>query len=72
LQFNRVLQDRAVEQAGQLVASDLADRFWGAKDQGKFQPSEGKEVPSPASTSIESPAISESQKDLLTPHPLIN
>jgi hypothetical protein len=72
LQFNRVLQDRAVEQAGQLVASDLADRFWGAKDQGKFQLSEGKEVPSPASTGIESPENPESQKDLLTPHPLIN
>jgi hypothetical protein len=37
LQFNRVLQDRAVEQAGQLVAEDLADRFLGARDQGKFQ-----------------------------------
>ena len=27
LQFNRVLQDRALEQAGQFIAEDLADRF---------------------------------------------
>jgi hypothetical protein len=27
LQFNRVLQDRALEQAGQLIAEDLATRF---------------------------------------------
>ncbi len=36
LQFNRVLQDRALEQAGQGVAEDLADQFLSARDQGKF------------------------------------
>jgi len=36
LQFNRVLQDRALEQAGQGVAADLADQFLSARDQGKF------------------------------------
>lgn len=37
LQFNRVLQDRALEQAGQLVAQDIADRFLTAREQGKFE-----------------------------------
>lgn len=37
LQFNRVLQDRAIEQAGQLVAEDIADRFLTAREQGKFE-----------------------------------
>jgi len=37
LQFNRVLQDRALEQAGQGVAEDLADRFLSARDQGIFR-----------------------------------
>lgn len=36
LQFNRVLQDRALEQAGQGVAEDLADQFLAARDRGKF------------------------------------
>ena len=36
LQFNRVLQDRALEQAGQGVAEDLADQFLSARDQGQF------------------------------------
>lgn len=36
LQFNRILQDRAVEQAGQLVAEDIADRLLTAREQGKF------------------------------------
>jgi len=72
LQFNRVLQDRAVEQAGQLVAADLADRFLGAMDQGKFQVSEGKDVPASTSKGIESPEISEPQGDLLPPNSLSN
>ena len=72
LQFNRVLQDRAIEQAGQLVAADLADQFWGAKDQGKFQTSEGKDVPSPPSTGIESPEIPDSQENLLPPNSMVN
>ena len=36
LQFNRVLQDRALEQAGQGAAEDLTDQFLSARDQGKF------------------------------------
>ncbi len=36
LQFNRVLQDRALEQAGQGAAEDLVDQFLSARDQGKF------------------------------------
>jgi hypothetical protein len=72
LQFNRVLQDRAVEQAGQQVADDLADRFLGARDQGTFQVSEEKEVPAPAPTGIEPPEILEPEIDLLPPNSLIN
>jgi hypothetical protein len=73
LQFNRVLQDRAVEQAGQQVAADLADRFLWARDQGTFQVSERKDVPAPASRDIESPEILEPQQgDLLPPNSLIN
>lgn len=37
LQFNQVLQDRAMEQAGQLAAQDIADRFLTAREQGKFE-----------------------------------
>ncbi len=36
IQFNRVLQDRALEQAGQEVAEILAAAFWDARDQGVF------------------------------------
>ena len=36
LQTNQVLQDRALEQAGQRVAESLADEFWMARDQGLF------------------------------------
>ena len=36
LQFNRALQNRAIEQAGLLVAIDLADGFLIARDTGKF------------------------------------
>ena len=44
LQFNQVLQDRALEQAGQVVAEILAADFWDARDQGTFEgePSVGK------------------------------
>ena len=41
LQFNQVLQDRALEQAGQDVAEILAADFWDARDQGTFS-SDGK------------------------------
>lgn len=37
LQFNRVLEDRALEQAGRGVAEDFADQFLAARDQGKFE-----------------------------------
>ncbi len=54
LQFNRVLQDRALEQAGQFIAQDLADRFLLARDQGTIEPN--KPLSSPKSPK-ESPAI---------------
>jgi hypothetical protein len=38
LQFNRILQNRALEQAGQAVAIDLSDRFLLAREQGVFKP----------------------------------
>ncbi len=48
LQFNRVLQDRALEQAGQDVAGILAADFWDARDQGTFSPG-GKKAVMPSS-----------------------
>lgn len=45
LQFNRVLQDRALEQAGRGAAADLADRFLSARDQGKFGVDPTKKMP---------------------------
>ena len=42
LQFNRVLQNRALEQAGQLIAADLANRFFIARDQQTFSLSSAK------------------------------
>lgn len=50
LQFNQVLQDRALEQAGQDVAEILAADFWDARDLGTFSPGEKKTV-RPASES---------------------
>jgi len=47
IQFNRVLQDRALEQAGQFVVEDLADRFLFAREQGVFTP-EPPKLPSPS------------------------
>jgi hypothetical protein len=70
LQFNRVLQDRAIEQAGQFVAADLADRFLWARDQGRFQLNNENSNFAPAPGSIESPDILESQEDLLPQSPL--
>jgi hypothetical protein len=72
LQFNRVLQDRAVEQAGQLVAADLADQFLGASDKGKFKVSEEKAEPAPASKNFVSPETLTPQEDLLPPHSINN
>jgi hypothetical protein len=40
LQFNQVLQDRALEQAGKGIAYKLADYFWAARDEGVFSRSE--------------------------------
>lgn len=56
LQFNRVLQDRALEQAGRGAAADLADGFLSARDQGKF--GDGTRQKSPVS-------LSESDESLL-------
>ena len=44
LQFNRILQNRALEQAGQFVAEDLSDRFLFAREQGVFQVSSTKKT----------------------------
>lgn len=44
LQFNQVLQDRALEQAGQDVAEILAADFWDARDLGTFSPGGRKPV----------------------------
>lgn len=46
IQFNRVLQDRALEQAGQEAMERLAAAFWHAWDQGTFssaQPSSSRD-----------------------------
>lgn len=47
IQFNRVLQDRALEQAGQEAVERLAAAFWHARDQGIFSQAR---VPSPSSS----------------------
>ena len=66
LQFNRVLQDRALEQAGKGVAEDLADGFLSARDQGKFgvgtkkSPVSGSDesfLPTRHSNTVESPHV---------------
>ncbi|WNM59322.1 LPS assembly lipoprotein LptE [Candidatus Nitrospira allomarina] len=67
LQFNRVLQDRAVEQAGQQVAADLADQFLGAREQGVFDRNRKETIPDPESGGGESPEISAPYGDLITP-----
>ncbi len=56
LQFNRVLQDRALEQAGQGVAEDLADQFLSARDQGKFDVETKTVLPAPTSETDKSPS----------------
>ena len=48
IQFNRVLQDRALEQAGQAAAEVLAAAFWAARAQGIFS---GSRAPSPSHSS---------------------
>ena len=55
LQFNQVLQDRALEQAGQGAAEILATDFWDARDQGMFFSGGGKTTIPMAPTGGESP-----------------
>jgi len=56
LQFNQVLQDRALEQAGQDVASILAADFWDARDRGTFSQGSNKSVPPSSQSDEQSPA----------------
>ena len=65
LQFNRVLQDRAVEQAGQQVAANLADQFLGAREQGVFDRNRKATIPDAESHGDESPEISAPSGDLV-------
>lgn len=51
IQFNQVLQDRALEQAGQEAMERLAAAFWHAWDQGTFS-SDHPSSPDPSSTSL--------------------
>ena len=69
LQFNRVLQDRALEQAGQFIAEDLADRFLFAREQGMLtpKPKESSVDPLASPSNDSSPLPSESQPSL-APH----
>ena len=55
LQFNQVLQDRALEQAGQNVAEILAADFWDARDLGTFSPVGKKPVRPPSESDSQSP-----------------
>ncbi len=55
LQFNQVLQDRALEQAGQDVAEILAADFWDARDQGLFSPGGNTPVAQPSGPDHQSP-----------------
>ena len=52
IQFNRVLQDRALEQAGQAAAETLAAAFWAARDQGIFSESRAPSSSSEDSLSL--------------------
>lgn len=62
LQFNRALQDRALEQAGKGMAEDLADQFLSARDQDKFGGDSRKL----------SPAFGSSEDTPLSPIPKVN
>ena len=53
LQFNQVVQDRALERAGQGVAEILAADFWDARDQGIFFSGGKKAVTPTVPTGIE-------------------
>jgi len=68
LQFNRVLQDRALEQAGVGVAQDLADRFLSARDQGTFGVDSLKKSPVPGSGNDDALAPSQNSNTLSSPN----
>ncbi len=51
LQFNRVLQDRALEQAGQLIAEDLATRFLNHLQRPTATGASGSQADAPSSPS---------------------
>lgn len=51
LQFNRVLQTRALEQAGKLIAQDLATRFLADRISGRFPPSRASARPTSSTSS---------------------
>ena len=58
LQFNRVLQTRAVEQAGRLIAEDLATQFLNHLERTQSRPSAGSPAPTSASGSTDGPTHS--------------
>lgn len=70
LQFNRVLQDRALEQAGQGAAEDLADGFLSARDQGKFGLDQSQ--PSPADGLKTDTSLAPAQKSRFSDLPNIS
>lgn len=71
LQFNRVLQDRAIEQAGQLIAANLADRFYAAREQGRFQVGDVLEQ-SPVADEVERRDAEPRSEDFIGPSSLTN
>jgi hypothetical protein len=58
LQFNRVLQTRALEQAGRLIAEDLATRFLNHLEQTQSRPSAGSPTPTSTGGSKDDPTRS--------------
>ncbi|HKW86735.1 MAG TPA: LptE family protein [Nitrospiraceae bacterium] len=58
LQFNRVLQTRALEQAGRLIAEDLATRFLNHLELTQNRPSAGSPTPTSAGGPTDGPARS--------------
>ena len=71
LQFNQVLQDRAIEQAGQLVAANLASQFYAAREQGRFQVGEFKD-PTPVRDETQAIDAEPRPEDLIGPSSLTN
>lgn len=60
LQFNQVLETRALEQAGRLIAEDLATRFMVHLDSGALRASQGTGPPTPESRPETAPKDGES------------